>query len=354
MSIYHPISSLFEGEDQFALVTKLGDPLLKIDSRIDFEQFRSSLENVFPTKQNSKGGRPRMDPVLMFKVLLLQNLYALSDHAVEFQIADRMSFQRFLGIKSIKGIPDEKTIWLFREQAQSAGLIDRLFNEFVEVLRDTGLIANKGKIIDATIVEAPRQRNSRDVNKKIKSGERIEEWDSQPNKKRQKDVDASWTKKNGQTYFGYKDHIKVDSKSKLIEDYDVGTCSEHDSQVIDKITNEQTDGGQPCWADSAYSGEAIEMMLAEKNIKNQIHEKGTRNHPLNETQKKRNKQKSKTRVRVEHIFGYMHQSMGGIFVRTIGIERAATQIGLKNLFYNICRATYLLNHSRIGMSISKI
>ncbi len=88
------------------MVTKLGDPLLKIDSRIDFEQFRSSLEEVFPTTKKPKGGRPRMDPVLMFKVLLLQNLYALSDHAVEFQIADRMSFQRFLGIKSVKGIPD--------------------------------------------------------------------------------------------------------------------------------------------------------------------------------------------------------------------------------------------------------
>ncbi len=354
MAIYNPISNLFEGADQFNLVTKLGDPLLKINSSIDFERFRPSLEEVFPTKKSTNGGRPRMDPVLMFKILLLQNLYALSDHAVEFQIADRMSFQRFLGIKSIKGIPDEKTIWLFREQAQKAGLIEKLFSEFVDELRDKGLIANKGKIIDATIVEAPRQRNNREENKKIKSGEQIEEWNSQPNKKRQKDIDASWTKKNGQTYYGYKDHIKIDNKSKLIEDYRVGSCSEHDSQVIDELTNEDTDGGQSCWADSAYSGEKIATMLKEKNINSQINEKGTRNHPLNATQKKRNRKRSKTRVRVEHIFGYMNQSMGGIFVRTIGIDRAVTQIGLKNLFYNICRTAYILNHSRLGKSIIKI
>lgn len=295
-----------------------------------------------------------MDPVMMMKALILQKLYSLSDHALEYQIADRMSFQRFLKISSIKAIPDEKTIWLFREQAEEAGLIDKLFDHFVENLRDAGLIANEGKIVDASIVEAPRQRNTREENQRIKAGEQIEEWQENPHKQRQKDVDARWTKQHGKTYYGYKDHVKVDAKSKLIEDYDVSTASEHDSQVIDDLTSKEQDGGQSLWADSAYRSEDIEKMLREKKILSQIHEKGSRDNPLNKQQKARNTSKSRVRARVEHIFGYMHQNMGGLKVRTIGMRRAATQIGIANLTYNICRAEYLIRHQWRGVSLQKI
>lgn len=295
-----------------------------------------------------------MDPVLMMKALILQKLYDLSDHALEYQIADRMSFQRFLKISSIKAIPNEKTIWLFREQAQEAGLIDKLFDHFVASLGAAGFIANTGKIVDASIVAAPRQRNTREENQKIKTGEEIADWQKNPNKRRQKDTDASWTKKHGKTHYGYKDHVKVDSKSKLIEDYEVGTAKEHDSQVIDELTCKTQDGGQSLWADSAYRSEEIEQMLRTKGIQSKIHEKGRRGKPLNKKQKEQNTNKSRVRARVEHIFGYMHQKMGGLKVRTIGMKRAATQIGLANLTYNLCRAEYLLRHQWRGVSMQKI
>lgn len=295
-----------------------------------------------------------MDPVMMLKVLILQKLYALSDHAVEYQIADRMSFQQFLGIESVKGIPDEKTIWLFREQAMKAGLVDELFEHFVSHMREAGLIVQEGKIVDASIVEAPKQRNTREENLKIKAGEPIEQWEDKPNKLRQKDRDATWTKKHNKTYFGYKDHIKIDAKSKIIEEYEAGTASEHDSQVINALTSLDQDRGQCLWADSAYRSEEIEEMLTEKGITSQIHEKGRRGKALNKRTKDRNKKKSQVRARVEHVFGYMHQNMGGLQVRTIGLERAAVQIGLFNLVYNMQRIVFLIKSQWRGISIQKI
>jgi len=278
----------------------------------------------------------------------------LSDHATEFQIADRMSFQRFIEIRSIKEIPDEKTIWLFREQAQKAGLIDKLFDHFVFQLEKAGMIVNEGKMVDATIVSAPRQRNNREENAKIKRGEQVKEWDKKPNKKRQKDVDATWTRKHGRTHYGYKNHIKADVGSKIIQDYEVGTASEHDSQVIDELTSKDQDGGQSLWADSAYRSEEIENMLASKEIKSEVHEKGYKSNPLTKQQIKRNKKKSKTRVRVEHVFGHMTTKMKGTNIRTIGLKRAATQIGLKNLAYNISRAVFLIKSKWRGLSITEI
>jgi len=335
-------------------VKKLGNPLLELETKIDWNQFRPILEVTFPAEKNPKGGRPRIDPLKMFKVLILQKMYNLSDHGTEFQIADRMSFQRFIGINSIKEIPDEKTIWLFREQSQKAGLIDKLFDYFVSQLESKGLIVNEGKMVDASLVSAPKQHNNKDENKKIKAGEALEEWESNPHKKRQKDVDASWTKKHGRNHYGYKNHIKADLKSKLIQDYEASTASVHDSQMIDSITNKSQDANQYLYADSAYRSEQIEEKLDAKKIKSKIHEKGYRGKPLTKRQKKSNTAKSRKRVRVEHIFGHMETKMKGTKINTIGLERALAQIGLKNLAYNISRAVYLVKSNWRGLSIQKI
>ncbi|HLF62301.1 MAG TPA: transposase, partial [Saprospiraceae bacterium] len=203
MSAYNPAATLFDGHSRVELLDSLGDPLKEIERNINWEEFRPKLEEYFPVTIGKKGGRPRMDPVMMLKVLFLQKLYDLSDQGMEYQIADRMSFQRFLKIQSTKGIPDQKTIWLFREQMKANGLIDELFDMFVQKLRERSLIVNSGKIVDASIVHAPMQRNTREENKTINEGSIPEEWESQPNKVRQKDVDATWVKRHGKAYFGY-------------------------------------------------------------------------------------------------------------------------------------------------------
>ena len=191
-------------------------------------------------------------------------------------------------------------------------------------------------MVDASFTLAPRQRNTREENKKIKEGNGEELWNDKPNKKKHKDIDARWTKKNGETFFGYKNHTKVDTKSKFIDTYEVTGASVHDSQPLDDLLTEK-DSGQDFFADSAYTGEEQEKVIKKYEMINKVHEKGYRNKPLTDEQKANNKEKSKTRVRVEHVFGFMEQSMNGLIVKSVGIKRASGIIGLINLTYNLFR-----------------
>jgi IS5 family transposase len=215
-------------------------------------------------------------------------------------------------------------------------LVEEIFSNFTKYLESKGLIMNEGKMVDASFTVAPRQRNTREENKKIKEGKGDELWNDKPNKKQHKDIDARWTKKNGETFYGYKNHAKVDTKSKFIDTYKVTNASVHDSQPLDDLLSEK-DEGQLFHADSAYTGEDQEKVISKYKMNNQVHEKGYRNNPLTEEQKAKNRKKSKTRARVEHVFGFMEQSMNGLVVKSIGIVRATGIIGLMNLTYNLYR-----------------
>lgn len=217
---------------------------------IAWSVFSPTLEKLLNTEKKSNAGAKPYSPLLMFKILILQRYYNLSDEQIEYQILDRLSFCRFLGITLNDKVPDEKTIWDFRERMINEGLDRKLFKVFRDLLEENNLIAYERKLVDASFVEVPRQRNSREDNKQIKSGETPKDWDNTPNKKMQKDVDARWTKKNGETIYGYKDHAKVDKKHKFIDDYAVTPASVHDSQALDEILSEK-DEGQNLHADSA-------------------------------------------------------------------------------------------------------
>ena len=194
---------------------------------------------------------------------------------------------------------------------------------------------------DATIVETPRQRNSREENEQIKAGEVPEDWKENLNKLRQKDVDAAQLKKNGETFYGHKDHIKADTKTKLITEYEVTSVSVHDCEAMKNLLNKKEDQSQPIYADSANRSEAIEQSLKKKNIGSQIHEKGYRNNPLTKRQQQRNRKKSKIRARVEHIFAFMENSMQGVYLHCRSLVRAKAAIGLMNITYNLFRLTQL-------------
>ena len=307
----------------------------KLDHVIEWRLFEGTLNRVFAKENKGAGGRPPYNYLLLFKTLILQRLFNISDDQAEFQINDRMTFRRFLGLSLGDQVPDAKTIWLFRDTLVKAGVMEELFNNFSFQLEQQGIISHKGTIVDATFVEAPRQRNTRDENQQIKEGKTPEDWvrPENVNKVRQKDTDARWTIKNKERHFGYKDHVKVDAESKLITSYSVTDASVHDSQALIGLIDEKD---KVLYADSAYSGNPIAEELPE-GIENQIHAKGYRNRPLSEKQKAENKRKSKTRSRIEHVFGYMTGTMQGITVRSIGIARAMFNIGLTNLVYNLCR-----------------
>ncbi|NEN23222.1 IS5 family transposase [Cryomorpha ignava] len=333
---------LFDEQNAIEHMTEMGNPLEKISSVIDFEFFRELLESKLlnTEKKNNAGSKP-YDLVMMFKIIILQRYFGLGDKQIEFQIVDRISFKQFLGLETGDKIPDEKTVWSFREKLTESGLILLLFELFVDFLAEKELILNEGRMIDASFTVAPRQRNTREENAKIKKGEGDELWNDKPHKKSHKDIDARWTKKNHETFFGYKNHAKVDSKSKFVNKYVVTDASVHDSQALDELLDEK-DKGQKLYADSAYTGENQEKTIAKHEMENQVHEKGYRNSPLTEEQKAKNTEKSRTRARVEHVFGFMEQSMNGLCLKSVGIKRATGIIGLINLTYNLFRYEQLV------------
>ena len=244
----HRAPGLFDQDLRLSKLSKLGDPLERLNAGVDFEMFRKILEAHIGSTTQGKGGRPPYDYVLMFKILILQRYYNLSDDQVEYQINDRLSFMRFLNLSTADDVPDSKTIWKFSERLTELGLAKELFDLFLTHLDQLGLIVNEGKIVDASFVEAPRQRNNREENQQIKEGQGERLWEEKPNKQRQKDTDARWTKKNFQNYYGYKNHAKVDAKSKLIDAYRVSAAREHDSQSLDELLGGK-DQGQPLYAD---------------------------------------------------------------------------------------------------------
>lgn len=207
---------------------------------------------------------------------------------------------------------------------------------------------NEGEMIDASFAVAPRQRYTREENKTIKEGKGDELWNDKPNKKRHKDIDGRWTKKNYETFYGYKNHAKVDTKSKFIDKFRVTDASVHDSQPLDDLLTED-DKGQALHADSAYTGEEQEKVLSKYEMNNCVREKGYRNKPLTVEQKNQNRVKSKTRARVEHVFGFMKQSMNGLAVKSVGIARATGIIGLINLTYNLFRCEQVVRLNIISV-----
>lgn len=324
--------NFFAEDNRLAKLSKLGDQLEKLNRVMDWKIFEPLLKGVFAKETKGAGGRPPYDYVMMFKILILQRIYNIADDQTEFQINDRMSFMRFLGLALGETVPDAKTIWNFRDMLAKAGVIESLFALFTRELESRHIVTHKGTIVDATFVDAPKQRNTREENKRIKEGDVPEDWSE--HKRRQKDTDARWTKKNNEVHFGYKDHLKVDADSKIITKYAVTSANVHDSQ---EFTGFLDDTDVAVYADSAYAGQEVPVQ-----VRAEICEKGYRKHPLTEEQKKTNRDKSKIRCRIEHVFGYMAGSMRGITFRGIGKPRADFNIGLTNLVYNMCRYATLL------------
>jgi transposase, IS5 family len=235
-------AGFFDVEDRLAGLSKKGDDLERLAAVVDFELFRRELERAVPRADRSKGGRPPFDHVLMFKVLILQTQNNLSDERTEFYRRDRLTWMRFLGLGLGDAVPDANTIWTFREMLTRAGAIWRLFELFDQELRAAGYLAMSGQLVDATIVSAPKQRNTRAEKQAIRDGRVPEDWQEKPAKLRQKDRDARWTvktakarRREGETpmvdlaipEFGYQNHISADRRHRLIRRWLVTDAAAH-------------------------------------------------------------------------------------------------------------------------------
>ena len=333
----------FDADRRLAALSAKGDPLEAIGTLVPWESFRADIEAVVLTPEaarKSNAGRKPIDAIVMFRMLVLQSLYNLSDEQVEFQVRDRLSFTRFLGLGFEDSIPDGTTLWLFRERLAKAGLVEKLFARFGYYLEAKGYIARGGQMVDATIVPVPKNRNTKEENEAVKAGQTPKAWAKKPARNRQKDKDARWTKKHGKSFYGYKNHVNADARHKLIRRYGVSDASVHDSGQFDALLT-KTNTSIEVYADSAYRSAATEAKLKARGFKSRIHVRAGRNHPLSQTQETANRKKSKIRARIEHVFGAQETAPGGRIVRTIGMVRARAKIGLANLAYNIRRLVTL-------------
>ncbi|MES1026236.1 IS5 family transposase [Gloeocapsa sp. BRSZ] len=330
----------WDWEESQTKLTQKKDLLVRLNEIIPWEAFRPTLEKIHSKPRKSNAGRKAIDAVVMFKLLVLQQLYNISDEELEYQVSDRLSFMQFMGFGLADEVPDATTIWLFRKQLSEQGLIDSLFEQFDGYLIEQGYAAKGGQIVDATLIPVPKQHNSDKENEQLKRGEIPQDWQDKPHRLAQKDTEARWTRKGGKSHFGYKNHIGIDAEYGLIRRYCVTDASVHDSQELGNLLDDDNEA-DTLWADSAYRSEVTEAVLKLMGFDSQIHERPYRNRPLSDEQKQSNRTKSKTRAKVEHVFGSWTMQMGGKLVRSIGIVRAKAQLWLKNLTYNLIRFTFL-------------
>jgi IS5 family transposase len=347
----------FDLDERYAALSASGDPLERLRAVVDFEIFRPLLNQALRRSDGSKGGRPPIDPVMMFKILILQALYGLSDEQVEFQIRDRLSFMRFLGLGLADRVPDYSTIWRFREALVAAGAIEELFAHFDHVLTEQGYLALGGQLIDASIVEAPRQRLTVAEKQLIRSGEQPD-WPAA--QARHKDTDARWTVKRGRVKkkpgpalenrrqltegllipaFGYKSHINTDRRYRLIRRFQVTHAAAHDGSRLTDLLNPNAFDSR-VWADTAYRSNANETALQANGRRSMIHFKKPKDRPMSGPHRRANRARSAIRSAIEHVFAEQKQRMK-LFVRTVGLARATVKIGMVNMAYNMKRLVWL-------------
>ncbi len=325
--------SLFAGEERDAKRDSMKDPLVVLARHINFSAIAAAVDGKLSLGGSSRGGRPPYPTVVMVKLLVLQQLYNLSDDALEYQVLDRASFLRFLGLERSPRVPDAKTIWAWRERLKTHDLIGDISAAVSGQLDRAGFIARGGQIIDASIVDAPIQRNKREENQAIKRDEVPEDWSDA--KREQKDVEARWTKKHGKSFYGYKLHANTDRRWGFIRRHDVTAANVHDGQRFECLLD-SSNTRRTIRADSGYADRGREARLRAQGYVVDIQHKGSATKPLSEAQRRRNHRIAKDRAFGEHPFARIAQQ-GGKYLRTIGLARAKVVIGLKVVAHNLMR-----------------
>ncbi|KXV67068.1 transposase [Gluconobacter oxydans] len=332
----------FDVEERLARLSGLGDQLEAFSRTVDFEVFRPDLEQALAYSDGSKGGRPPFDPVLMFKILVIQTLNNLSDERTEYLINDRLSFMRFLGLGLSDRVPDAKTLWLFRERLTQAGAIEGLFNRFDTTLRSAGYLPMSGQILDATLVAAPKQRNTNAEKADLRAGRIPEDWQDKRAKLSHKDRHARWTLKFTKAkrqddgtipstdlaipFFGYK--------------WKATDAAASDGARLREGLLDKTNTASSVWADTAYRSKANEDFMEKQGFVSKVQRKKPHLKPMPRHIQRSNAGKSVIRSRVEHVFADQ-KSQTGIFIWTVGITRATMRIGLANIVYNMRRFLFL-------------
>jgi transposase, IS5 family len=287
---------------------------------------------------------------------VLQTLYTLSDDQTEYQLRDRLSFMRFVGLALHQPVPDAKTLSLFREQLAKAGAIEKLFARFDAVLRDQGILAMGGQIVDATIVQARPARLTAEKKAALRRGDTPDDWSAA--RRAQIDRDARWTLRRGRKrppengtpakrqtvtiavpLFGYKNHVGIDRRHGLIRTWAVTHAATHDGGQLGGLLD-TNNTASAVWADTAYRSAANLVLLAKRGMVGHLQRPKPRGRPMPPHIARGNATRSKVRAAVEHVFAVQKQRLR-LVIRTLGIVRATAKLGLANLAYNLLRFAWL-------------
>ena len=339
-------------EDRLRELSAQGDPLEKLLEIVDFELFRPVLSEALSSVDRSKGGRPPFDAVLKFKMLYLQAQHGLSFEATEHLVRDRLSWMRFCGLSIADPVPDANTLWDFREALIGAGALDQLFERLDRAIKDAGYLPMSGQIVDASLVAAPRQRNTDEEKAAIKAGKTAREiWPDKPAKAAQKDTDARWTLKTSKgkveadgtikrdlaiPAFGYKSHIGIDRRHGFIRRQKVTDAAAHDGARLREGLIDPSNTASDVWADTAYRSKSNEDFLSDRGKRSQIYRRKPTGKPMPKRTAKANARKSKVRASVEHVFAQQKHRMK-LTIRSIGLERAKASVTMANIAYNLGR-----------------
>ncbi|MBB1492706.1 transposase [Paracoccus sp. MC1854] len=342
--------------ERLAEISAQGDPLETLAATVDFEMFRPVLEGALGRPPRWKDGRPPFDPVLKFRMLVLQSLHGLSLEQTEYLVRDRLSWMRFCQLGPEDRVPDANTLWDFREALIAAGALEALFARLDRAITAAGYLPRGGQILDATLVAAPRQRNTEGEKAQIREGRTAAEiWPDKPAKARQKDVDGRWTVKQSKAklradgskpidiaipVYGYKSHISIDRMHGIVRRQVVTDAARHDGARLREGLIQRTNTARDVWADSAYRSAENEAWLTEHGMTSRIHRKKPRGRPMSKRTSRANAAKSALRSKVEHVFGHQKARMR-LTIRTIGIARAEAAITLANMAYNMTRWRWL-------------
>jgi IS5 family transposase len=331
-------------EDWLKELSTEGDPLEKLAATVDFVMFRPALRKALGRCSGGKGGRPGFDPVLKFKMLVLQALHGLSLAQTNYMVRDRLSWMRFCGLGPGDSVPDANTLWDFREALIAARALEKAFELLDRTISAAGYLPMGGQIIDATLVAAPKQRNTDGEKAALKAGQVPAEWKDNPARLRQKDrgtVKFAKAKPKEDRepqidiaipFYGYENHISIDRRHGLIR------------RRLREGLIDQANAASEVWADPVYRSAANEAFLARAGKISRIHHKKPKGRPMPKPLARGNATKSRIRVRIEHVFAEQKDRMK-LFIRTIGLARAEATVTLANMAFNMKRWCWLNGRS---------
>jgi len=274
------------------------------------------FEKLLARLREEGPGRPGYRPLLMFKALLLQSLYALSDSELEEALGDRLSFRRFVGLSLDDGVPDHTTLCRFRNQLVAAGLLEKLFAELDRQLEEAGVILKRGTMLDATLIEAAVAEP--------KGGQPV------------RDPDARMTSRKGKkgTTYGYKAHVGVDLGSGIIRTVITTPANINDTTPADALIRGDE---REVLADAAYHTHARERALKAQGVKPRLARRANKHHPLSPRLQRYNRLIARRRSSVETTFATLKRRMGLSAVRYLGLAKAAGQVTMAAMAFNLRR-----------------